>query len=367
MKRRRFLRAGAIAAVATSIGGGRVAAQTATEPSVLTPADDLGIDPYFLDAGDIPSAEQSAIAEFEQYRELQQRGEDAIMPRGGRPGRAPTYRFLHWSGDLDDPDGRFVGPLSAKPTQAQMQAGRLNAQILGFRACSEDWRGKAERGTLTIELRARNAGQALTWLYAQQFDLFEGGASNLGMEHVAQRDGMSDPVVMDEPTLDIRIQLMRHPRKGGGPLRKILRVATIVTGVPLGVNAGARVQAIQQAMPPIAVPQLAKEGVALTQAMFGGTAEEKPIWCSGFNSYSLTKGGGRLKLAPGIWVAIDESRQVDMRGVRVSDIGGRVALAVNGEPIDANYLILDIQIEGGGMGMEQELREVVPKGEPHKR
>lgn len=363
MKRRNFLSAAAIGAVGASMRSGAVAAQERGS-ATISPPDDASIDPYFLDAGEISVSEQRAIADYEQYRELRQRGQDAVMPRGGRPGRAPTYRFLHWSGDLDDPGARFVGPLSAKPAYEALSACELNAQILGFRASSEDFKGKAERGTLTVELRARTDGESLTWLYARQFDLFEGGVSNLGMEHVAQRDGAAAPVFMDEPNLDIRIQLMRHPGRGGF-LRKILKVATVVTGLPLGPGVGGRAQAVQDALPAIAVPHLAREGVALTQAMFGGTAEEKPIWCSGFNSFSLTTGGGRLKLVPGIWVAIDESRQVDMRGVRVADVGGRVALTRDGELIDANYLILDIQMDDGGQAIKtgEAYRGVIPKGD----
>ena len=100
------------------------------------------------------------------------------------------------------------------------------------------------------------------------------------------------------------------------------------------------------------------EGVALAQATVGGMSDEAPIWRSGFNSFGLAKHGSRLALRPGFWVAMDESEQMDFTGISLNDIGGRVGLLKNGQPLDLNYLVLDLEIEGSG----EPRGEVVPKG-----
>jgi hypothetical protein len=86
------------------------------------------------------------------------------------------------------------------------------------------------------------------------------------------------------------------------------------------------------------------EGVALTQAVIGNSADEKPLWASGFNSYALTAAGSRMKLAPGYWVAYDDSLAGDLRDVRLAEDGDRVALQRGGQAIDANYLVLLFEV-----------------------
>ncbi len=364
MERRKFVGSAALLSLYASIRPGSAAMQAETEQAVA-PVDELDIDPYFLDPGEIAETEQAAIADFEQYRDRLSQGKEAILPRGGRPGRAPTYRFLHWNGDIDDPEGRFSSALSVKPTIMAAGTCKLNAQILGFRACSQDFRKKAERGTLNIEFRARETNEKMTWLFVQQFDVFADGVTDLGMEYIASRNDVPQSVVLEEPTVDIRIQLMRHST-GGRFLRKVLKVAGVISGLmPTKgsarlMNTTAALNDLRAQKPSLRIPRLSKEGVALGQAVLSGDAKEKPLWCSGYNSYSLTTRGGRMKLVPGIWVAIDESREVDMRGVTVADSGGRIVLARNGEPLDVNYLILDFHIEDDASGY----RDVVPKGQP---
>ena len=364
MKRRKFVGSAALLSLYASIRPAGAAVQAETEQAVA-PADELEIDPYFLDSGEIPEDEQATIADFEQYRDRLAQGKEAILPRGGRPDRAPTHRFVHWNGEIGDPNGSFSSALSVKPTLTDVGTCKLNAQILGFRANSEDFRKKAQRGTLNIEFRARETNEKMTWLFVQQFDVFADGVTDLGMEYIASRNEVPQSVVLEEPIVDIRIQLLRHST-GGGFLRRILKIAGVVSGLrPVTstarlMNATTALNDLREQKPSLRIPRLSKEGVALGQAVFSGDTKERPLWCSGYNSYSLTKRGGRMKLVPGIWVAIDESREVDMRGVSVADFGGRIVLARDGEPLDANYLILDFQIESDARGS----RDVVPKGEP---
>jgi len=341
MKRRNFLWAATLAALGgatrPAVAGGEQNRPEAAPPAV----DETPVDPYFLDPGELTTNEQEGIAEFEQYQDLVSRGEDAVRPRGGRPKRAPTYRFVHWEGELGDPYGRFIGPMSVQPAEQQMPGFRVNAQIIGFNVSTAEWK-RAERGTLTVEFRGRLYGEPLTWIYAQQFDTFEGGGTNISLEHLAEREGKPDPMVVDEPILDIRIQLMRQPRKGGF-LRKVLSLASFVVGLPVG-GGGGTMAGLAQALPSIRVPMMLREGVALSQALFGATAQEKPLWRSGFNPYGLAPGGSRLKLVPGIWAVIDESSNLDLRDARPEDAGGMVALTRGGEVIDANYLVLEVKI-----------------------
>lgn len=359
MKRRRFLGLFAATSVASPL---RVWAQG--QGSDAEPVDD--VDPYFLESGDLSPDEQQDIAEFVGYQQRLAAGQDAIMPRSGRPQRAPTFRFLYWDGELGSPGGKFVSPLSIEPELSMAPAYELNAQVLGFRCATDDWGRRTGLGTLSVEFRARLGGEPMTWLYAQQFETTR-GATTLGREYVGQREGVLDPVVTDEPNVDLRIQLMRESRSRG-LLGKIMKMWALIVGVASGLGMTA---SVAQAMPALRITRLLPEGVAFSQALFGGTARQTPLWRSGFTTYSVAAGGSRLRLRPGYWVAIDEAREVNLVGVRLEDVGGEVRLVRNGEALDANYLVLALE------AAELELprfnypglqdpgsRDVVPKGIP---
>ncbi len=68
-------------------------------------------------------------------------------------------------------------------------------------------------------------------------------------------------------------------------------------------------------------------------------------------------GGSRLSLRPGFWVAIDDSQDIDYGAIQLHDDGGRVGLRLNGKRLDANYLVLALEINGS-MGE----RGAMPKG-----
>lgn len=351
MKRRRFLRALAASGILTPAQVLLASASDSRGGSINAGAhpgaglDD--IDPYFLDPGDMTSLDQRGVEELAEYHQLVLEGKDAFKPRSERLGRAPTYRFLHWHGEIGDPAGRFAGPLSIRPAVARSPAYRVNAQILGFNACSSDWQDETEKGALSIELRGRVQGEPMTWLFAQMFEIYKGGASSLGFEYVAQRDGSPIPIITDEPNIDIRIQLMRSKKAKSGVLGKVLRVASVVIGGPVGGATGELAGQLGggQSEPAIRVPQMLKEGVALSQAVFAGSIDEKPIWRSGFASFGVGPGGSRMGLRPGLWVVMDESRYLDLRGAQIDDIGGRATVTRNGKPLDFNYLVLDFQVE----------------------
>jgi hypothetical protein len=305
------------------------------------------VDPYFLDSGNLDPEEQEQVETYFDYIDRKSTGKPAVMPRGGRPKRAPNYRFLRWQGELNDPYGKFVGPLSSS---AQLPGGltyRLNAQILGFHAASDDWPGKYNTGTLSIEFRTRIRGESLTWLYAEQFELYEGGYSSLGLEYIGQRDGVPMPICCDESNIDLRIQLMRNQKKEGeGILGKVFKLTTAIIGVGSGESSPAAGQ-IANLVPPVRVPQMLQEGIAFSQALFGSTAEEAPLWRSGFTSLGIAEGGSRLAIEPGLWVVMDEARQVDLRNASLEDVGGQIALTVGGRELDVNYLVLAMEIEEG--------------------
>ena len=112
MRRRNFLQAltGALATLSlTPFRGSESLAQPETTP------DNAGdIDPYFLESGSLTSEQQTDVEEYMEYVEKRDAGDDVMIPRGGRPERAPTYRIVHWDGELGDPDGRFVSPFSIR-------------------------------------------------------------------------------------------------------------------------------------------------------------------------------------------------------------------------------------------------------------
>ena len=68
--------------------------------------------------------------------------------------------------------------------------------------------------------------------------------------------------------------------------------------------------------------------------------------------------GSRLALRPGLWVAIDDSQQIDFNNVLLDDVGGKVGLLQNAEPLDVNYLVLAMEMDSDSL----DPRGVVPKG-----
>lgn len=343
MRRREFISLATLAGLASASRAAGAGAPAPARPGApanpaTAPAgrgtDALLADDYFLHSGDLTAAEQREIAAFEEYQEQAARGGDVPAPRG-RPTRAPTYRFVHWTGEPGGTDGTFVGPLSVKPALPSDGAVRFNAQIVGFQLATAEWGRRAPQGTLAVEIRGRSRGEGLTWLFAKAFDVFDGGATNLGAEHVAQRNNQPDPVLLEEPLLDLRIQLIRHIQKPTF-LRSVLKVAAFVASPVVG-------SFVASAAPAVRIPQLVPEGVALAQAVLGSGSDERPLWASGFTTYALAAGAGRMKLVPGFWVAYDATLG-DLRGVRLEELGDRFGLTRDGEPIDANYLVLAIDI-----------------------
>ncbi len=344
MKRRDLLRSlAASGAAGAALGSTAARAQPDDEELLLG-----DIDPYFLDSGELSASEQAALIEVEQLQEQLMQGRPVVIPRGLRPARAPTYRLVHWAGDLGDSRGRFVSPLSVVPELGPLQdyrSYRFNGQILGFHGAKSDW-GQTDQGTLTVELRAPLAGQPMTWLFAQQFDIDDEGFSNIGYQYVAQRGEAIEPVITDEPNLGLRIQMLRSQRRAGVLFRKILRTALAVTGVPLQLE-NQDVQTALQALPPMRVPAMFQEGAALAQAIVGSMAQEPPLWRGGFSSYGIARGGSKVNLQPGFWAAIDVGREVDLREVMLEEVGPQVGLTRGGEPLDANYVVFGFEIDEG--------------------
>jgi hypothetical protein len=300
------------------------------------------------------------VRAFVGYQQQVMEGKEAIMPRGGRPKRAPTYRFLHWNGELGDPSGRLVGPLSVKPELSGGPPYVFNAQILGFHTSTADFSESVGQGALSVEFRSRYQDESLTWMYLQQFEVRKAGGNSVGLEYIAQRDGQPVPVVSDAPNLDVRIQLIRY-RKAPGVLRKILKVGAFLTGLPIAPGAGGETPSFVDSEPAVRVPRMVHEGVALAQATIGGMSDEAPIWRGGFNSFALAGGGGLMALRPGLWVAVDDSEQIDYAGLRLEDIGGRIGLRLKDEPLDVNYLVLNLEM-GTAAASRAAPPEVIPKG-----
>ena len=94
------------------------------------------VDPYFLDPGNPGPDEKKAIEEFVDYQGKSTQNLPALLPRGGKPKRAPNFRFLYWTAPLGTPEGRLVGPLSLQPALETPPPYHLNAQIVGFN-CEE--------------------------------------------------------------------------------------------------------------------------------------------------------------------------------------------------------------------------------------
>jgi hypothetical protein len=347
MNRRSLLRSLSASLVALAsrpfIGKGEAAVPAPTGQGVQPASKVL---PYFLDSGNLDADEKGQVQQFFAQQEAVLAGRKAGKTRGSRPRGAPTFLFVRWDGELGSPEGRFLGPLSVKPTLDPLPVYSVNAQILALRAASKDWGKTSSRGTLTIELRASQFGEPVTWLYAQQFDLDASGRANIGLEYVAKKNESPSPVVTDRPTVDIRIQLMRQ-RSSSTVLKTILRVCATIVGLPTGAAAGSAEALVAQVLPAIRIPQLFQEGVALSQAVFGSLAEETPLWSSGFNSYAIARSGGMLGIAPGLWVVIDESHAAELTGARLEDVNGQVTLTKDGAAIDANYLVLALEIGEG--------------------
>lgn len=338
MRRRNFLKVLSGASLATLF---RIPGRAMAQGQIQDPAE---IDPYFLGSGKLDQNEREQIESYMEYLAQRSVGEKAFVPRGGRPERAPTYRVLYWTGEIGDPNGHFVGPLSIQPMLPRGSTYRMNAQILNLHTHGGDWGGDHDEGTLSVEMRARIRGESLTWLYAQQFQLYGGGSSDIGLEYVAQREGVPVPVSTDEGSVDIRIQLIRHRKKRGSILRNIFRLTARL--LPFG-NSDIVQSQVERAATSIRVPQMLNEGTAFSQSLFGVTAEEAPLWRSGFTSFGIAEGRSRIALREGIWVVIDETREPDLTGVSLIDAGGRVKLLRDGDELGANYLVLGIECEEG--------------------
>ncbi|MDH3469643.1 MAG: hypothetical protein OES26_27785, partial [Gammaproteobacteria bacterium] len=326
---------------------------------ISDPDDPNYIDPFFLDNGNVSPDEQKSVEAYVDYQERSMTDRAAIQPRGGRPRRGPNYRFLHWPGRLGDSGTSFVGPLSISPKIDDVGPYLFNAQILGFNTSTSDWKSRKGGGTLSVEFRSLFMNESMTWLYLETFEATNNGGNTVGLEYVAQRDNLPVPVICEEPNLDIRITLIRH-RKAPGVLRKILRIGSLLTGAPtvgmLGDSPSSH-DYLANRQPVMRVPQMVQEGVAFTQATLGGMSDEAPIWRSGFTSYAVASGGSRLALRPGLWVAIDDSLDIDYSSIVLQDDGGRVSLVQNGKYLDVNYLVLALEID-----RFVEDRGVMPKG-----
>lgn len=301
------------------------------------------IDEYYLDSGDMSRTEAEQVMEHMAFQDQDVDGRPVMRPRGRKPDRAPTYRFLHWQGDVGDPDAAFVGPLTLKPVIETPPPYRLNAQILGFNTADGDFKRQGD-GTLSVEFRAVHQEDVMTWLHLQSFAV-EGGANNIGREYVAHRDGTKEDVISEDANVDLRIQLIRH-QKPPGTLRKLLGVASSIMGAgapaaPIGPPG------MPMMGPPamMRIPRMAREAVALAQATLGGAAEERPIWRSGFTTYGLAKGGSRLTLNPGLWVAMDGVEGMNAKDLKLTEGEGSIILMHNGEPAWFSYLVLDVEIE----------------------
>ena len=340
MKRRKFFQFAALS------GLGLTARPGLTQETEDTPDPDW-IDPFFLDSGNMSADEQKSVESYIDFQERSISDPNAIQPRGGRPQRGPNYRFLHWPGRLGDSGSRLVGPLSVSPEFSGDAPHLFNAQILGFNASALDWKGRKGGGTLSIEFRSRFLGEPMTWLYLESFET-AGIGNTVGLEYVAQRDNLPEPVICEEPNLDMRITLIRH-RKWPGTLRKILKVGALLSGTPvvgLLADKASHYDYLSEKKPVMRLPQMVEEGVAFAQATLGGMSDEAPIWRSGFTSFAVAHGGSRLALRPGFWVAMDDSQEIDYGAIVLEDRGGRVGLTVNGKPLDANYLVLALEVNG---------------------
>jgi hypothetical protein len=371
MKRRMFFTTAA-AATAGLVAWRPGWAEKAT-PATAPATDD--VDPYFLDPGIPTEEEAAAMVAFADYEEKKMQGQPALLPRGGKPKRAPNFRFLYWNGALGSPEGRLTGPLTLQPGIDTPPPYQVNAQIMGFNASKSDWSGSSGKGTLTIEFRARSMGEPLTWLFAQQFEVMRGAGTTIGMEYVAQRKGKPDPVVSDDPNVDMRIQLMRY-KSSPQLFRKILKIGASLLKLPFGGNplgsmgsTGSMssmggmnsMYAMNQAPAVMRVPRLAEEGVAFAQATVGGTADDTPIWRGGFTSFGIASGGSRIAMRPGYWVAIDDVDGVDYTKLRLDDLGGRVGIVGPSGAIDLNYLVLAVEVSSRG-GMNMMRGEIKQKG-----
>jgi hypothetical protein len=334
MKRREFLALGAASGLAAA-----PSARASEQPSPISqnPED---IHAYFLEPGGLTASEQEEVEKHVAFQQELSAGSPVRLR--GRPKGAPSYRLLFWDGELGAAEGRFVGPLSLQPDLESPRRLEVNAQLLNFHPCSEDWK-PGQQGLLTIDLLASSTSRTpKTWHWAQAFDVVDRGISSLGFEYIAQREGVPAPIVTQESNLGVRIQLMRV-REGNDFLKTIFKVASYAVN-PFSLL-GDAASGLAKLIPVVRVPEMAQEGIALAQAVYGSSSEKKePLWRSHIATYGLAKGGGRMALKPGFWVILDEARQADLRDVRLEDHQGRPTLMRGGEPCDINYLVLAFEI-----------------------
>ncbi|GAJ20446.1 unnamed protein product, partial [marine sediment metagenome] len=173
---------------------------------------DLDINPYFLESGNVSEEEQLEIEDYIGFQ--QELSQGSPVRHRGRPKRAPTFRMLQWQGELGDPPGNFVSPLSVRPDNTCTAPYRLNAQILNFNPCTEDWTRDQEQGALTVELRAISNGVPKTWIHMQSFEVHDKKTATVQSEYLAHRDGIPEPLITERPNVGIRVQLVRTRKKG---------------------------------------------------------------------------------------------------------------------------------------------------------
>lgn len=338
MKRRDLFKMAGAAGLAAS-------APSAWAQAVSEAAEELDgdIDPYYLDTGEMSPVEVEQVTSYIAFEDQDVDGQPVMRPRGHKPERAPTYRFLHWRGELGEGDGKFVGPLSLKPAIETPPPYRLNAQILGFNTADSDFKKRGD-GTLSVEFRARHQEDVMTWLHLQSFAV-ESGANNIGREYVAHRDGTREDVISEDANVDMRIQLIRH-KKPPGALRTMLGVASRIIGTSAPPQS-AGPPGMPMMGPPamMRIPRMAREAVALAQATLGSASEEKPIWRSGFTTFGLSEEGSRLTLNPGLWVALDGIEGMSASDLALTEGEGSIVLTHNGIPAEFSYLVLDVEIE----------------------
>jgi hypothetical protein len=187
----------------------------------------------------------------------------------------------------------------------------------------------------------------MTWFFGQQFTLDAARRADVGYQYIAQRKEAPEPVTSDQPNLALRVQLMRSPRRSALLLRKILRIALTLSGVPLGPAGGSDVRQALQSLPALRVPAMFDEAAALVQAVLGSVSEAAPIWRGAFTPYGIAEGGSQLSLEPGRWLVIDAERELDLRNVVLEEVGGQLAPVRDGAPLDVNYLVLALEIDEG--------------------
>ncbi|MEM7077144.1 MAG: hypothetical protein AAF513_00825 [Pseudomonadota bacterium] len=342
--------------LATLTGSTRLATAEAAAPKEPTSIEsDAAVEAYFLDPGEMDIDEAPDLEAYIASRgEELTSGQKTRSSGSARPSpKAPNFSLFKWEPE----NGEFLTPLSVKRTLSAAQGYAVNGQILGFRLASNRWRGRRNKGTLTIELRGRANQEPRTWLFTQMFEAIAGNP-NLGAEFLMSRDGVASDMITDEGGLDLRVQLLRE--KSG-----IIRLQSILAFLADAL-AGGKSGAVTALIPAVRIPAMLKEGVALSRALLAKTGKQELIWRSAYNPYRIASAGSssRLNLAPGLWVIVDESltEKTTLNGCELTDIGGRYALTCGGTVVDANCLIFSLEIKPVDLATVE--RSAVPRAVP---